>query len=568
VLVLGGAALLTFIYLVARRIAYPFDLEWMEGGMLLHAQRIARGEPLYGPPVAEFVPYLYTPLYPALLALLGKVFGIRYWLGRLISILSLLIALFIGGQAARRSGARWWVAFGAAMALLAAFPNTAAWYDLVRSDELFLALAMGGFYLVIHGEGRKAAIAAGALLALSYFAKQVGMAAIGVGLFVATIRQWRTAWVPAAAAAVAWIVPVLLLNHATSGWYWSWAHGAHLHHRFYWQIALVRTPLAIFAQAPAIFCAGLAAIGLLAYRRQLRGPYLFWGLVAAGAMGLSCVASGTAWAVENAYIPALLFALVALAVLDGAKALPRWLVPAALSLQLAAHVYDPRPYCPTPRDEKRSQELVLRIARTEGEVLFPFHPYYTFLAGKTPWTHGMGIADSLTAGYGSPRGLEEGLAEGRFAQVIVTDEVDSQKYMPGLAAYHTADWFPPEEVWTSFLSVDSSIPSRVLVPRPRGAKVLWRPSFFSTLSGQKTLVRDLVLSGPSLTFDITGTAQARECRVELLDGAEVVRTARGEGLDRVMRVRWDTHELVGRTVRVRIVDESDACRFSLHELWE
>ena len=35
---------------------YPFDLEWMEGGMLVHVDRLRSGEGLYVPPSADFIP--------------------------------------------------------------------------------------------------------------------------------------------------------------------------------------------------------------------------------------------------------------------------------------------------------------------------------------------------------------------------------------------------------------------------------------------------------------------------------------------------------------------------------
>ena len=71
-----------------QRFGYNYDLEWMEGGMLHHALRIRSGVGIYVPPSIDFIPYLYTPLYPALLAMLGKVFGLSYALGRAISIVA------------------------------------------------------------------------------------------------------------------------------------------------------------------------------------------------------------------------------------------------------------------------------------------------------------------------------------------------------------------------------------------------------------------------------------------------------------------------------------------------
>src|SRR5262249_59845885 len=99
----GGARLVLFVWGTARRFSYGFDREWMEGGMLLPAKRIADGQPLYAPPSIDFVPYLYTPLYPAVVAVLGKIFGIGYALGRFVSLASLAAALVLGYRAARRA---------------------------------------------------------------------------------------------------------------------------------------------------------------------------------------------------------------------------------------------------------------------------------------------------------------------------------------------------------------------------------------------------------------------------------------------------------------------------------
>ena len=49
---------------VVSRFPYPFGLEWMEGGILAHALRIAEGQPTYAAPSVDFIPFLYTPLYP------------------------------------------------------------------------------------------------------------------------------------------------------------------------------------------------------------------------------------------------------------------------------------------------------------------------------------------------------------------------------------------------------------------------------------------------------------------------------------------------------------------------
>ena len=60
----------------AWRVGFPLELEWMEGGMLHHALRFQTGSGIYKAPSIEFIPYLYTPLYPAILATVGELFGL------------------------------------------------------------------------------------------------------------------------------------------------------------------------------------------------------------------------------------------------------------------------------------------------------------------------------------------------------------------------------------------------------------------------------------------------------------------------------------------------------------
>jgi len=86
----GALQVILLIVAMFGRIAYPYDLEWMEGGLLHHAARIADGSGIYVAPSVDFIPYLYTPLYPGLLAAISDITGISYVVGRTISVLSTL----------------------------------------------------------------------------------------------------------------------------------------------------------------------------------------------------------------------------------------------------------------------------------------------------------------------------------------------------------------------------------------------------------------------------------------------------------------------------------------------
>jgi hypothetical protein len=69
---LAGVALAVLAVLFAARVSYSFDIEWLEGGALLHALRLRQGLPLYGPPALDFIPFNYTPLEPWLVASLSR----------------------------------------------------------------------------------------------------------------------------------------------------------------------------------------------------------------------------------------------------------------------------------------------------------------------------------------------------------------------------------------------------------------------------------------------------------------------------------------------------------------
>src|SRR5687768_14574560 len=189
------------------RASFPLDLEWMEGGMLLHAQRLAEGKNIYVAPSLEFIPYLYTPLYPALLAALSKLMPLGYLLGRLVSIAAFVGALALvfhaGLRQALEGSLRPWaqrlrwvaiepvVAMAAVGAVATSFAFTGSFYDLVRADSLLLLLEAAALTAALFGIGPRSAAAAGVLIALAFFTKQTASLlgiAIGFGLLAS---HWR-----------------------------------------------------------------------------------------------------------------------------------------------------------------------------------------------------------------------------------------------------------------------------------------------------------------------------------------------------------------------------------------
>ena len=79
------------------RIAYPLELDFIEGVVMDHVIRLAQGQPIYVEPSLSFVPLAYMPLLPALASLLATAFGPELWEPRLVNVVaSSATALMVG----------------------------------------------------------------------------------------------------------------------------------------------------------------------------------------------------------------------------------------------------------------------------------------------------------------------------------------------------------------------------------------------------------------------------------------------------------------------------------------
>src|SRR5262245_37520311 len=127
-----SALLFTCTYLIcaALRVSYPWEVEWVEGGMIVHAARVLRGLPIYAAPSLDFIAYFYTPLYAYVLAALSYVTGgLSFALGRGVSLAASLATMGMLYYAAQRE--RGALAGVLAVGLYAAmFRVAGAFYDV------------------------------------------------------------------------------------------------------------------------------------------------------------------------------------------------------------------------------------------------------------------------------------------------------------------------------------------------------------------------------------------------------------------------------------------------------
>jgi len=469
---------------IAARIGYPYDLEWMEGGMLHHALRIRSGEGIYVPPSIDFIPYLYTPLYPALLAMLGGVFGITYQLGRAISVLSLIgiavVSAFQIGNWRHKHPDLGAVSVGIVLALglfAAAYPATDGWYDLVRADTLFLFMitsaiaALPGWARAGAGlDGHARAAAGGVLLALAFFCKQTGIFYVALGGGVVAVYGWRRLPAYVGGAGVVGLGFTWLLNSRTDGWFWTYVSKIHRAHDFnmdrfwrsfgniLWRPELNGTKWAPLGAAISIIVVGTLVLLGVTWRRHRQfprqaRPFALWTATYVVSTVVGAIGWGTEFAHFNAYMPAFLHgALAAGAAVPAVTACARLLAeerPHAEALVTGAGLFAagvlsyaclnaswwwrPLTFSPTAEDIAAGDRLIARLKQTEGEVWMPSHPWYLHLAGKTPRAHRMGILDVTWRQDRVVEGLDAALSRRAFSAVFLDEPDVHNREVPGIA---------------------------------------------------------------------------------------------------------------------------------------
>jgi hypothetical protein len=389
-----------FCYIAARRLGYPYDLEWMEGGVYEHVARVLEGKPIYVPPSVEFAPYIYTPLYywvsAPFVALLGPgLLGLR-----VVSLISSLVSFAALYALVWTSTRNRLAALVAAGAFAGCFELGGAWFDLARVDMLSLCLALLALLVLARSERYDAL--AGLLFALALLTKQsTGLIALPVlAARALTQRGWRRLAGPLACGVTIGGAS-LLLDATTHGWFRFYAFELPASHplarewrKGFWQLDL-------FAHLPfAAACLLFVLVQPLPWRQALPRIAFSCGLLASAWSGRL-----HAGGFENVLLPALLALSWALG-----EALHAWTDASSASapgpsragvrfayalcaVQLLWLWYTPGHHIPSDADRRASEHLVARLRNTRGRVLLPSHGHLARLAGKAPHGHEMAFHD-------------------------------------------------------------------------------------------------------------------------------------------------------------------------------
>ncbi|MBI1877610.1 MAG: glycosyltransferase family 39 protein, partial [Chloroflexi bacterium] len=373
---------------------YPYDLDFIEDGLLLTSLRLANNQPVFIPPNADFVPHVYMPLYIWLGGLLFKVTGPSFIPLRLLSLAAIVSICGLIYWIARRESGQPWLGLVCAGLFLGGYRIDGFWYELARVDSLFVALALAGLTLGVYAADSNWGMIGAALgLVLAFLTKQTGLL-LGVGLTLyLLLMRGRRAWWFGLSFGLLTLIPVIALNTLTQGWFLYYTfhiaginpiEARRIFDFFTGELFGLMGGLSVMAASAALL--GLRRVGWRIFREQ---PWLVWIGAAVFISGMSRASVGGNL---NDRLPAYTFLCLAPAILThelqmASKPPSRWqisIIPLLILIQFALGGYNPLHHIPTPAMRQGGDHLIEKIATYQGEVLVLMHPYYTLLAGKAP----------------------------------------------------------------------------------------------------------------------------------------------------------------------------------------
>jgi 4-amino-4-deoxy-L-arabinose transferase-like glycosyltransferase len=436
---LGLALAFVGIYLAIApaRIAYPFELEWMEGACVDHVRRILAGQQLYVSPSLDFVPFVYPPLYFYLSAAVTKLTGVGFLPLRLVSFGSSLGCFALIFFMVRRQARCSFAGIVAVGLFAACYRIAGAWYDIARVDMLCLLFLLAAIYLVQLDRSWPYQLLAGVLVALAFVTKQTALAvALPVMLFAVAYQRGR-GLVFAAAGLLLSGGATLVLDRPHGGWYSYYVFDLPRQHEIDTAAALGFWTTDMLAAVP------LALAGVLFFlaheaRHDRRGFFL-WGAVVVGAIGAAWSGRAHSGGYNNVVIPAyaalsIIFALALDTATTTAQGRGKVVLAAVYLLCIGQFLrlgYNPRQQLPTAADRRAGEKIISAMRAIPGDVYMPYHGYLPTLAGKRSYAHAMAVWDVA-------RGRDEqakerligeivgAIRQRRFAAVIVDSDVFAQ----------------------------------------------------------------------------------------------------------------------------------------------
>lgn len=453
----GMAYGVVFLAVAFSRIRFPFELEWMEGSSLVQVAHILSGQPVYTAPTLDYVPLVYTPLYFYISAWVSPLLGGGFFPLRLVSLLASLGCILLIFLLVREKTRRGLAAFLAAALFTACYGLSDTWFDLARTDMLFLF-----FYLLavwcLRGRRFGNFILAGVFFSLSFLTKQTALFfTIPMLLYALVFLERRRALSLLAVLVLLIGGSTLLLDRLTSGWYRFYLFELPARHAFSLGFAIVYWLKDLLPPLAVTWVLGFMVVLRLG-KKLLKPQELFFPVLLVTLLLGAWVARANVGGAVNTLLPALaaasiLLGLAAAQALDDERlfanipALRRIFVTGCCLLQFLVLVYNPLAKIPGSAPLQAGTQLVEAIRQVDGEVFIPSHNYLNLMAGKPALANNVAVGE-VAGVFSSQQNIAESeilrqyaraVEDKRFA-LIVLDGTDAGMFASLLdGVYHQQD---------------------------------------------------------------------------------------------------------------------------------
>lgn len=415
--------LIIYLWVAYFRLQYPFDLEWIEGGMVDQVQRIVNGEGIYIAPSINFVPFIYPPLYFYLSAVASILLGGGLFPLRLVSFIASLVSFILIYLIVRDETKNSLAAFLSAGLFPAAFRVTGAWLDIARVDSLFVTLWLLFIYFARGKKTLAYSMLTGALVAMAFLTKQTALMTCLPVIVYLFWQNWKYALSLLIVATVIIGMVTLFMERASSGWYTYYVFSLLTQQTewepwrfvsFWTDDLMVHVPIAI-----------LFTIFFLSMPKKARPILIKWLSVLAGALAGSFITRVKLGGYDNVLLPAyaaisILFGLglseslkLANQLFISYRSRIVLLIYISCLIQLLILFYNPIEQIPTKADLDEGYKLVKFLSTVSGEVYIPDHGYLATLAGKKVYAHHSAIWDVV-------RGNKQSTGKG-----LLTEDLDA-----------------------------------------------------------------------------------------------------------------------------------------------
>ncbi len=485
--VLGVVSLVAigaWLFIAISRMRYPYELEWLESGVLEHVRRLADHQPLYTPPSVDFVQFAYTPIFFVVGRVFAAVFGLSFSTLRLVAILATLATFWLIFRIVRDETKQRWAALVAVGVYAAAYRHVGAWFDIGKADSLFLALTLGAVVLVRESKSVARTALAGVVLAIAILTKQTAMFVAAPVIAYLTITRWRHAVAFASTTVGVTALMSLWINHTSNGWfnYYVWEqlfqHGEAPGSK----LTFLKPDMILYWPLVIIFF----AVGREWFAKERRWAMGFYGSAIVGFLGGSWASRLHSGGYDNVLMPASAAMALVLGVSLGLlskRATPHTWKSGAIGLativlcatQFYFLRYDVSDQIPTRADERAGNELIAWLETVPGDVLITSHPTYAVMAGKQSHASQGSVIDILRAKDERPKQIlrasyADAIHQQRFAAIVLDGDLDDDVFPSDWQLFYERS---PQKLFKeegTLLPVTSPTgrPAEVWVPRQNG----------------------------------------------------------------------------------------------------